>query len=210
MEEPSGTQSEIALASRSVAGVAVAAAAAALRVVSVLPSATEALAFIGGADLLVGRSPRTIFRRRSPPSILTGQKAFTTAADVDKQVSEALSSGQSLYTLDEALLRELKPDVILTQDLCEVCAIDLKTVERIAQSLDPQPKSCRSIQTEDVLNSLQTIGDAVGAPRPSKSPSTGCSRASPPSPRWSRRRAASTTSAAASWSRRSSRRRCTA
>ena len=92
----------------------VAAAAAALarssspksmRVVSVLPSATEALAFIGGADLLVGRSHEDNF----PSSIthlpiLTGQKTtFTTAADVDKQVSEALSSGQSLYTLDEGL-----------------------------------------------------------------------------------------------------------
>ena len=91
----------------------VAAAAAALarssspksmRVVSVLPSATEALAFIGGADLLVGRSHEDNF----PSSIthlpiLTGQKTtFTTAADVDKQVSEALSSGQSLYTLDSA------------------------------------------------------------------------------------------------------------
>ena len=153
----------------------VAAAAAALarssspksmRVVSVLPSATEALAFIGGADLLVGRSHEDNF----PSSIthlpvLTGQKTtFTTAADVDKQVSEALSSGQSLYTLDEALLRELKPDVILTQDLCEVCAIDLKTVERIAQSLDPQPKivSLNPQTFEDVINSLQTIGDAVG------------------------------------------------
>ena len=106
-----------------------------LRVISVLPSATEILCFIGGRHLLVGRSHEDNF----PSSIthlpvLTGQKTtFTTAADVDKQVSEALSSGQSLYTLDEALLRELKPDVILTQDLCEVCAIDLKTVERIAQ-----------------------------------------------------------------------------
>ena len=142
------------------------AVAAAMRVVSVLPSATEALAFIGGADLLVGRSHEDNF----PSSIthlpvLTGQKTtFTTAADVDKQVSEALSSGQSLYTLDEALLRELKPDVILTQDLCEVCAIDLKTVERIAASLDPQPKivSLNPQTFEDVLNSLQTIGDAVG------------------------------------------------
>ena len=100
---------------------------------SVLPSATEILCFIGGESLLVGRSHEDNY----PPQIthlpvITGQTtAFTTAAEVDKIVSESIGKGESLYTLDEALLRELKPDVILTQDLCEVCAIDLKTVERI-------------------------------------------------------------------------------
>ena len=137
-----------------------------LRVCSVLPSATEALCFIGGGHLLVGRSHEDNF----PPEIthlpvLTGQKtAFTTARDVDAQVSSALSSGQSLYTLDVALLTSLKPDVILTQDICSVCAIDLQTVERVAASIDPRPQvvSLNPENLEDVLEGLLTLGRAVG------------------------------------------------
>ena len=111
-----------------------------LRVCSVLPSATEALCFIGGGHLLVGRSlednyPQSITHL----PVLTGQKTtFTTAADVDAQVSAALS-GQSLYTIDEPLLRSLQPDVILTQDICSVCAIDL--VRKLYVPMDGPQKS---------------------------------------------------------------------
>lgn len=55
-----------------------------------------------------------------------GRKARQAAVTVDSQVKEVLSTGQSLYTVDEALLEELRPDVILTQDLCQVCSIDLQ------------------------------------------------------------------------------------
>jgi ABC-type hemin transport system substrate-binding protein len=137
-----------------------------LRVCSVLPSATEALCFIGGGHLLVGRSHEDNY----PPEIthlpvLTGQKtAYTTAADVDAQVSASLSSGQSLYTLDEQLLKELAPDVILTQDICSVCAIDLMTVERLAQSMDPRPLvvSLNPESLDDVLDIVLQLGLAVG------------------------------------------------
>jgi ABC-type Fe3+-hydroxamate transport system substrate-binding protein len=97
--------------------------------------------------------------------VLTGQKtAYTTAADVDAQVSASLSSGQSLYTLDEQLLKELAPDVILTQDICSVCAIDLMTVERLAQSMDPRPLvvSLNPESLDDVLDTVLQLGLAVG------------------------------------------------
>ena len=51
----------------------------------------------------------------------------------------SLSNGESLYTLNVELLTTLKPDVILTQDICSVCAIDLQTVERVAAKIDPMP-----------------------------------------------------------------------
>ena len=75
-----------------------AAVARSLRVCSVLPSATEALCFIGGANLLVGRSHEDNYPAEiTHLPILTGQKTtFTTAKDVDTQVSAALASGQSL------------------------------------------------------------------------------------------------------------------
>lgn len=136
------------------------------RVVSVLPSATEMLCHIGGGHLLVGRShednyPATITHL----PVVTGQKTeFTTASDVDRQVSEALSSGQSLYTIDEPLIASLRPDVILTQDICSVCAIDLRTVERMAAAMDPRPAvvSLNPLGLEDVLQNLLEVGAAVG------------------------------------------------
>ena len=140
-----------------------------LRVVSVLPSATEMLCFIGGGHLLVGRSHEDNY----PASIthlpvVTGQLTeFTTAIDVDKQVSSALSTGQSLYTIDEQLLTTLKPDVILTQDICAVCAIDLQTVQRLAARMSPQPRvvSLNPLSLGDVLDNLLQVGEAVGMER---------------------------------------------
>ena len=98
-----------------------------MRVVSLLPSATEILCRIGGEDLLVGRSHECDW----PPQIkdrpvLTGQRTpsptgIGASAEIDQAVREALSAGksanQSLYTLDADALRNLRPDVILTQDL---------------------------------------------------------------------------------------------
>ncbi|KAJ3348939.1 hypothetical protein GGF32_005898 [Allomyces javanicus] len=138
------------------------------RIISVLPSATEILCLLPGFDkLLVGRShecdyPRTI---RDRP-ILTGQKTtFTTSADVDRQVSEALSQGNSLYTLDIPQIQQLKPDMILTQDICDVCAIDLQTVQRVAKGMKPSPTvlTLNPASLRDVLVNIVEVGDAVGA-----------------------------------------------
>ena len=137
-----------------------------LRVVSVLPSATEMLCLIGGEHLLVGRSHEDNFPQSiTHLPILTGQRTtFTTAAQVDAEVSAALAEGESLYTLDAAVLRELRPDVILTQDICKVCAIDLETVERLAARMDPSPRvvSLNPNSLEDVLENLIELGEAVG------------------------------------------------
>jgi ABC-type Fe3+-hydroxamate transport system substrate-binding protein len=97
--------------------------------------------------------------------ILTGQTTkFVTAAQVDAEVSASLAAGQSLYTLDTELLKRLRPDVILTQDLCSVCAIDLATVERVAASMDPPPRvvSLNPLCLDDVLLNVLEVGRAVG------------------------------------------------
>jgi ABC-type Fe3+-hydroxamate transport system substrate-binding protein len=137
-----------------------------MRVVSLLPSATEALAFIGAGDLLVGRShecdhPRTIIDR---PVLTAARTHGGSSAQIDAEVRESLSAGQSLYSLDADLLQKLRPDVILTQDLCAVCSIDLGTVRRIAAGLSPTPKivSLNPHTIEGVLDDLLTIGQAVG------------------------------------------------
>ncbi|MEC9372843.1 MAG: cobalamin-binding protein [Planctomycetota bacterium] len=137
-----------------------------MRVVSLLPSATETLCLLGGSRLLVGRSHECDY----PPEvqdrpILTGQITdFTTSSAVDAAVSEALAEGTSLYTLNTQLLRDLRPDVILTQDLCEVCSIDLSTVRGAAASMDPQPRivSLDPHTFEAVLDDVLTVGRAAG------------------------------------------------
>ena len=137
-----------------------------LRVASVLPSATEILCFIGGEHLLVGRSHEDNY----PPQIthlpvLTGQTTtFTTAGEVDRIVSESIGKGESLYTLDYELIKSLAPEIILTQDICSVCAIDLVTVERLASRMSPQPTvvSLNPLNMDDVLASVLQVGEAVG------------------------------------------------
>ncbi len=141
----------------------------ALRVVSLLPSATESLCAIGGERLLVGRShecdyPESVKRLPVLTSQAIGPELVGDPAAIDAKVREQLNSGRSLYSVNEPLLRDLKPDIILTQDLCEVCSIDLKTVRRVADDLSPRPEivSLNPMTVEAIFDDLLTIGKAVG------------------------------------------------
>lgn len=140
-----------------------------MRVVSLLPSATELLAAIpGGTALLVGRSHECDF----PPEVadrpvLTSSRInHGSSAEIDQQVREAFGSGnsRSLYRLNEELLESLRPDVILTQDLCDVCSIDLATVRQVACRLSAEPAivSLNPTTVEDVFDDILRVGDAVG------------------------------------------------
>lgn len=140
---------------------------AAPRVVSLLPSATESLCAVGGEHLLVGRSHECDFPasiRHLP--VLTAQRIphSTAPAQIDAIVSAALAQSQSLYTVDEDLLRELRPDVILTQDLCNVCSIDLAAVQRLAMSLPNSPRivSLNPTTVEGTFDDLLSVASATG------------------------------------------------
>lgn len=136
------------------------------RIVSLLPSATEIIALLGAQHLLVGRSHECDF----PPSvrqlpILTVQRTHAeSSAEIDRQVREALHSHQSLYSLDEVKLASLEPDLILTQDLCEVCSIDLTAVRRIAAQRRPVPSvlSLNPTTIEGVIDDVLRVGIAIG------------------------------------------------
>jgi len=138
-----------------------------VRVVSLLPSATEILAAIGGGGLLVGRShecdcPEDVVR--DTPILTAAATTFESSAQVDADVRSRLAAGESLYRLDAALLAKLQPDVILTQDLCEVCSINLETVREAARSLSPMPRivSLNPGTMEDVIDDHLRVGEAVG------------------------------------------------
>ncbi len=96
-----------------------------MRIVSLLPSATEILFALGLGDCVVGVTHECDFppeAAEKPRLIRPRVDPSAAPAELDRQVRELMSRGESIYTVDEALLRSLAPDLIITQDLCHVCA----------------------------------------------------------------------------------------
>src|SRR5207248_5794127 len=85
---------------------------------------------------------------------------------IDRWVSERLQSHGSLYTLDEAKLRNLAPDLILTQRLCDVCAPSYGSVEALAKTLPSQPRllNLEPKTLRDILQEIQDVAAAMGHP----------------------------------------------
>ncbi|KAF9911909.1 hypothetical protein EC991_001813 [Linnemannia zychae] len=136
------------------------------RIISLLPSAAEIICLVGGQPEMVARSheddfPSTI---QHLPILTEAKTRFTTSADVDRQVSEALSQGNSLYELDVDQLKALQPSVIVTQDLCNVCSIDLVSVQRVASKMNPRPEivTLNPTSVAEVMDSITTVGNAIG------------------------------------------------
>jgi iron complex transport system substrate-binding protein len=114
------------------------------RIVSFLPAATEIAYALGAGSDLVGRShecdyPADVLRLPvvSRPSLPIGDM---TQGEIDTAVSSQLASGSSLYQIDEILLRDLSPDVVLTQDLCQVCAPSGTELTRALRELPSRPQ----------------------------------------------------------------------
>src|SRR3712207_3688549 len=107
-----------------------------MRVVSLLPSATEILFALGAGDSVVG----VTFECDHPPEARdrrivcnTTLPENLTPAQIDAWVSARVAAGEDLYRLDEGALQELAPDLVVTQDLCAVCAVAVANVD---QALD--------------------------------------------------------------------------
>ncbi|GMH33922.1 hypothetical protein BSKO_01756 [Bryopsis sp. KO-2023] len=137
-----------------------------MKVVSLLPSATEIVGCVGGQALLVGRSHECNY----PPGvcalpILTGAtNKFENSAQMHLAVQETLAKGDGLYYIDEELLKELDPDVIVTQSVCAVCSVDFKMVHRFAQTLNRVPKviDLNPQSLSEVIDDCRVVGEAVG------------------------------------------------
>jgi iron complex transport system substrate-binding protein len=140
-----------------------------MRVVSLLPAATEIVASLGKLDTLVGVSHECDYPAEvnNKPRIThcSIHGAGLPSADIDRWVAETLVSKGTLYTLDEQLLHELKPEVILTQRLCDVCAVDYGSVQAFASTLPgpPQVVNLEPNSLADIFENIRLVGHILGA-----------------------------------------------
>jgi iron complex transport system substrate-binding protein len=146
-----------------------------MRICSLLPGATEIACALGLADEIVGVSHECDFpaAARSKPVMVRSRIDPTKigSGEIDRQVGDLLQSKQSLYALDEKLFIDSEPDIILTQGLCDVCALDYNDVVRAARSL-PQEPTIISLDPHclaDILNDVLRIGEVTDRSRQAES-----------------------------------------
>jgi iron complex transport system substrate-binding protein len=138
-----------------------------MRICSLLPGATEILFALGLGDSIVGVTHECDYppdARQKPVVVRTGiDPNRLTSAEIDREVSAILAGGNNLYTLDQQALRQSAPDLILTQGLCEVCALDYNHVVEAARSLPhpPQILSLNPHSLSDLLDDVLRIGVAT-------------------------------------------------
>ncbi|QKE84371.1 cobalamin-binding protein [Arthrobacter sp. NEB 688] len=140
-----------------------------MRIVSLIPSATEILFALGAGDEVVGVTFECDF-----PAQARARRVVSTSAlpeglepgEIDAAVCAAVERGEDLYHLDAGALADLDADLVVTQDLCAVCALDVSTVDAALRHL-----GCRAeVLTvdphtlEEVLASVSAVGEAVGRP----------------------------------------------
>ena len=141
------------------------------RVVSLIASATEIVCALGARDLLVGRSHECDF----PPDVtrlpsLTEPKfpLSGTSYDIDAHVKAVLQEGLSVYRVDAEKLEALRPDVIVTQDHCEVCAVSLKDVEAALYAWSGRQVEIVSLKPDslaDIWEDIAKVARALGCER---------------------------------------------
>ncbi len=140
-----------------------------MKIVSLLPSATEIVFALGLGDQLAGVS----FECDHPEAaknvpIVSGTALDVdrprTAAEVDAEVSQMVASGESIYTLDDERIRAIAPDVILAQDLCRVCAVASGEVEKALDVIGchAQVVSLDPAGLDDVIECVAQVGRATG------------------------------------------------
>ncbi|MFE9634617.1 cobalamin-binding protein [Streptomyces sp. NPDC006463] len=141
-----------------------------MRIVSLLPAATDIVADLGLAGDLVGRTHECDWPAEviGPVPVVTGAEFAAdtlTSREISDAVGGAAHSGSSLYTLDTEALADLAPDVILTQDLCDVCAVSYQGVSeavRVRGGPGPRVLSLEPRTLDEVLDCLVTVGELLG------------------------------------------------
>lgn len=139
-----------------------------MRIVSLLPAATEIVALLGATDHLVG-----ITHECDYPDIVGSRARVTKSAlpdthdpsAIDAAVREASGAGTALFTLDEKRITALHPDVIITQALCDVCAVSEHDVRALAARLSPVPTivTLSGDSLDGIYGDIRAVAEAIGA-----------------------------------------------
>jgi iron complex transport system substrate-binding protein len=139
-----------------------------MRIVSLVPHATELLFALGLGDQVVGVTHECDYPPAAmdlPPVTSNILPEGLSPAQIDAAVRERTAAGDSIYELDEELVRELEPDLIVTQALCHVCAVSVDEVRALAQALPGPPNVIALDPTTygETLGDVRTIAQATGA-----------------------------------------------
>ncbi len=138
--------------------------------VSLLPSATDIICALGFEDRLVGRSHECDFPesvKRLPICTEAKLNLEGSSSEIDCRVKEVLADGLSIYRVREDVLKALRPDVIVTQSQCEVCAVSLQEVEEAVEAwLDSRPRiiSLAPNNLADVWGDIYRVAQELGVP----------------------------------------------
>ncbi len=141
-----------------------------MRIVSLLPSATEILYALGLGDSVVGVTHECDFppaAAKKPPLIRPRVDPHAAPAEIDRQVSELVQRGESIYAVDAGLLASLQPDLIITQDLCHVCAASPDDLAAALTRLPNRPRvlTLTPHSLDEVWQDIVRVGDATGTTR---------------------------------------------
>ncbi len=141
---------------------------AGVRIVSLLPSATEIVCLLGLEDQLVGVSadsdwPVEVVKRQPVLNTVSIDTSQLTSREIDAAAGDG-HRGASLYHVDSELLRTLRPDVILTQEICEVCAVSRRDVELATRTLGYTPRvlSLSPVTLDQVLEDIDLVARTAG------------------------------------------------
>jgi iron complex transport system substrate-binding protein len=139
-----------------------------MRIVSLVPSATETLFALGLGDSVVGVTHECDHPMEAldlPQVTHDRIPSGLSAKEIDAAVRERTESGEAIYALDDELLAELEPDLIVTQELCAVCAVSADDVRAVAARLDPQPRvlSLDPQTIGEVLDDVRKVALAADA-----------------------------------------------
>jgi iron complex transport system substrate-binding protein len=141
-----------------------------MRVLSLLPASTEIVCALGAHDFLVGVThecdfPQTVVRDL-PRVTSSTMNAASTAAEIDDEVRSLSNAGEPLYVIDAELIARLAPDMIVTQALCDVCAVSENDVRALAARLVSKPEvvTLSGSTWDGVTGDITRVGAALGCP----------------------------------------------
>jgi iron complex transport system substrate-binding protein len=137
-----------------------------VRVITLLPAGTEIVAALGGAGHLVGISHECDYPgsvQRLPRVTTTPIDASSSGAAIDAEVRRLRDEGRPIIAVDAGQIRKLRPDLIITQGLCEVCAVSDGEVYRLAETMDPAPRilSLAARDLAGIWRDIRDVGTAL-------------------------------------------------